>query len=138
MTKAAGQDAVVKIDNTDGGSLSDISAYVSKISGLPSAEGLVDVTTFGQLGHKYHGDGLEAADISLDLVWDNTASTGPDAIFASMRNHVQTRSFSYSPDAGTTTYTCEVWLESYDVTSSVGDVVKATARLKVDGQVSRA
>ena len=34
MTKAAGQDAVVKIDNTDGGSLSDISAYVSKISGL--------------------------------------------------------------------------------------------------------
>ena len=140
MAKFGGQTSTFKIDKSDGGALEDISAYIVKISGLPGAQGLIDVTTFTSSGRKFFPDELEVADISIDLIWDNTVSTGPDAIFGTMRTQNETRSFEYSPDGGTTKYTGECWLDSngYQVTSAVGDVVKATARLKVDGVVTRA
>lgn len=137
MTKAAGKDATFQIDVSDGGALQDISEYVKKVDGLPGAFGLVDITTFGATGHKYMSDGLEAGDISLDLVWDSLATTGPDAIFSGMRTQAETRSFEFSPDGGTTKYTGECWLEKYTITAPVGGIVEATVALKVDGNVTR-
>lgn len=137
MAKFGGQTSTFKIDLTDGGALTDISSHIVKVSGLPGAQGLIDTTTFGSSGRKFFPDELEAADVSIDMIWDNTVSTGPDAIFGVMRTQSETRSFEYSPDGGTTKYTGECWLESYEITSAVGDVVKATARLKIDGPVTR-
>ena len=140
MAKYGGQTSTFKIDVSAGGALTDISAYIVKVSGLTGSQGLVDVTTLTSLGRKWFPDQLENADISLDLIWDDTATTGPDVIFGGMRTDAVTRSFEYSPDGGTIKYTGECWMKpnGYQISSPVGDVVKATVQLTVDGIVSRA
>lgn len=135
MTKVAGTDSTFKIDSSDGGSLQDISAFVTKVDGIAGSYGLIDITTMGASGHKYMSDGLEQGDVTVELVWDS--DTNMDALWAGMRTQGETRSFEYSPD-GTIVYSGECWLEKYTITSQVGGVVMASVALKVDGNSSRA
>ena len=134
MTKAAGTSSTFKIDVTDGGALVDISAYVTKVDGIPGSYGLVDITTLGATGHNYMSDALEKGDVSIDMVWDDGANM--DVLFATMRAQAETRSFEYSPD-GTVKYTGECWLEKYTINSQVGGIVMASVALKVDGNSLR-
>ncbi len=125
-----------KIDKTAGGSLQDISAYINDISGLPGPRNLNEVTALGDGGAKFI-PGLENAPFTISGIWDDTGSTGPDAIFGPLRIATQTLSFEYYPDA-VQKYSGECWITNFDIKSTVGSHVTYTCSLQVDGQVTRA
>jgi len=135
MAKFAAKVSTFKIDVTDGGSLTDITADVVRVGGLPTAESLVDITALGDAGRKSTPSDVEEGTIDLELLFDNAASHC-DPIFGA--NWAQTRSFEFKPDGSSHEYTGECWKENYSIESRVGDVVKATATLRVDGVVTRA
>ena len=128
--------SVFKIDKTAGGALQDISQYINDISGLPGPRNLNEVTALGDTGAKFI-PGLQNAQFSISGIWDDTANTGPDAIFGPLRTATQTLSFEYYPD-NVQRYYGECWITTFEVKSSVGSRVEYSVTLQVDGAVTRA
>lgn len=135
MAFVHGKDSGVKFDNT-AGTLTDISAYVDSVEGLPGEVELSDVSALGDEGHK-NIPGLENASFSISGHWDSAE----DAIFgAPSAWKTATRTFEYGPagvGTGAVKYSGECWITNYAVSSSVADKVSWSASLTVDGQVAR-
>lgn len=130
-----GKDSGLKLDNV-AGTLTDISAYVDNVGGLPGDVELADVSALGDEGHRFV-PGLENAQVSISGHWDSAE----DAIFGSPAQWKSaTRTFEFGP-AGTAVssvkYSGEAWITNYTVTGAVGDKVSWSATLQVDGQVAR-
>lgn len=129
---------------TDSGGLRDLTQYISEVSGLPGARDLNEVTALGDTGEKNIA-GLSHAVISLSGHYDDTATTGPEAVLGPLVKNDSTpedtaRLFNYGPKgstAGFVKYTGTVKWESFEITSRVGDVVTWTASGKVQGDVTR-
>lgn len=132
MAFTHGKDSVFKIDNTSA-VLTDVSAYVDNVEGLPGEQEFDDVTAYGDEGHKQI-PGLENPSISVSGSWDATL----DAIMGPRRT--ATASFEFGP-AGSTTglvkYSGECWVTNYTVSAPVANKVSWSADLKVDGTVTR-
>ena len=125
--------------NDAGGTERDLSAYITKISGLPGNRALDEVTSLSDSGRKFI-PGLEECSISITGMFDNTASAGPDAVLGPLCGHASAVEFSYEPyaDVGSgVRYSGRCWVESYDISSSLGSWVRFTATLRVDGAVAR-
>ncbi len=135
MAFVHGKSSVFKIDNAGGGALTDISAYVDSVDGLPGERELADVTTLGQSGHKGL-PGLQNGSFTVGGPWDATL----DAIMGVLQVATSTASFEYHP-AGTTAstpkYTGESWVSNYTVSSPVADKITWSATIMVDGAVTR-
>jgi hypothetical protein len=130
------------IDRSEGGALLSIRAYITEIDGLPGGTKLNDVTAIGATSESTHPS-IQSASISLSGNWDDTATTGPDAIlgvvFAAPQS--QTLTFEYGPEGLDSTdikYSGECWIEDYKAKSSVGNQVTWSATLRVTGGVTRA
>jgi hypothetical protein len=129
-----GVNAVFKLDNS-GGSLVDLSQYVTSVSGLPGDADLQDVTTFGSAGKKWL-PGIRNAEISVEGIWDATV----DAHFAAIIGSTATQTFEYGPEGGTAgkvKYTGECRVASYTTSGGVGEPVGFSATLRVDGAITR-
>ena len=71
----------IKIDDSSGNP-QDISQYVTAISGVNVTAPTVDVTPAGVSYLKKLFGGLLSMDtVTLDMIYDDTASTGPKALF---------------------------------------------------------
>src|SRR4051812_38357231 len=79
----------------------DLSAYVDSVDGLPPDMATDDVTTFGVTGRK-HAATLTDGTFSFGGPYDDTATTGPDAVLAPLQAAGTSVPFIYSP-AGTGT-----------------------------------
>lgn len=126
------------IDDT-GSTLRDMTAYIVSVDGLPGPRELNDATVLGNAGRSWHPT-LEAGTITLELMWDETATTGPDAVFGPLRTHTAAVDFEYGPmgsTAGYIKYSGTCWVRNYQITSRVGSLVTARAELNVNGQVTR-
>ena len=88
------------IDDT-GSVQRDLSAYVTEVRGLPGRRNLNEVTALGDSGAKFIA-GLEDVDISLSGIFDDTATTGPDAVLGPLRTHTSAVSFEYGPEGSGT------------------------------------
>lgn len=133
MTFVHGKDSYFQFDATGGGSLTDYSAYIDSVEGLPGEQEFDDVTAMGDEGHK-NIPGLENGEFSIGGSWDATL----DAVFGPRR--IVTSSFAYGPagsTAGLVKYSGECWVKSYSVSSPVAGKVSWQAELKVDGVVAR-
>ena len=131
-----GKNAVFKLDNS-GGTLTDISAYLTDVS-LPRSIGTSETTTFGVTGgSKTYVVGLNDATISISGKYDATV----DAQLVAVLGQDSSLSFEYGPAGSTTGYikfTGESFLTKYDVKAPVGDVVTFSADLQVTGSITRA
>ena len=127
-----------EIDDT-GAVQRDISAFIREIGGLPGARALNDISALGDSGVS-RLPSLEDVSISLSGSWDNTPTTGIDAIMGPLRTHTAAVDFEYGPEgnsAGDFMYTGTCWIENYEVRSRVGSPVEWSATLQVEGGVSR-
>lgn len=135
MAFVHGKDSAFKIDDSGGGSLTDISAYVDSVEGLPGEREFADVTALGDEGHK-NIPGLENASFTIGGSWDATL----DGYLGTLVDATATASFEYGPagsSSGKVKYSGECWVTSYTVSSSVADKVSWTANCQVDGTITR-
>lgn len=131
-----GKNAVFKVDNS-GGSLTDISAYLTDVS-LPRSIETAETTTFGVTGGaKTYVTGLNDSTISISGRFDSTV----DAHLVAILGQEATVSFEYGPAGSTAGYikfTGEAIVTKYDLSSPVGDVVSFSCDMQVSGPVTRA
>jgi predicted secreted protein len=130
-----GKNAVFKVDNS-GGTLTDISAYLTDVS-LPRSIETAETTTFGVAsGSKTYITGLNDSTISISGRYHATA----DTVLAGIFGQDATVSFEYGPagsTAGYVKFTGEAIMTKYDLTSPVGDVVGFSCDFQVTGAITR-
>jgi len=125
------------IDNTSG-TVCDLSAYLTEISGIPGERETSDSTTIGDSGRERF-PGLENGMIRIAGFFDDTTTTGPDAVLAALLTHTAAVDCNYGPKGSTTgfrRFDMDVWVRRYEVTSRVGEMVGFIAELEVEGQVT--
>ena len=126
------------IDDT-GGTQRDLSAYVTEVRGLPGQRALNEVTALGDSGARFI-PGLEDVTVRLGGLFDDTATSGLDAVLGPLRTHTSAVDFEYGPEGSSTgdvKYSGTCWVVSYDLRSRVGSLVEWTASLQVEGTVAR-
>lgn len=132
------QESVFLLDDT-GSTQRDLSPYITSIDGLPGPRELSEATALGDGGRKFHPS-LENVVITLELMWSDDASVGPDTVLGPLRTHSSAVDFEYGPEgqtSGDIKYSGTCWVRNYKITSRVGSLVMATAELQVNGQVTR-
>ena len=86
---------------TDTGATSrNLSAYITSIDGLPGARNLNEATALGDSGATFY-PGLENVTISLAGHYDDTSTTGPEAVLGPLRTHTAATAFAYGPKGST-------------------------------------
>ena len=130
-----GKNSSFKVDNS-GGTLTDISAYLTDVS-MPRSIETAETTTFGVTGgSKTYVLGLNDATVSISGRFDSTV----DAHLAGILGQEASVSFEYGPEgttAGRVKYTGEAYMTKYDTSAPVGDVVSFSADFQVTGAVTR-
>jgi hypothetical protein len=125
MAFVHGSNAVLVLDGTT------VSTYTDQCTVTRNGE-TADVTAFGNDDRAFIA-GLRNATLDFaghyDAAYDSALAGALDQ--ASI-------AWSFSPDAGTTTYSGNGFLTSYSVAASVGDKVSINGSLQVTGAVSRA
>lgn len=139
MATAWSKDAVLKVDDS-GGTLRTLTTYALAVDGLPGAFDELDKTTFGETGHRVEA-GLANGEFTVEILWDNTVTTGPDVVLSGARGKVGT--FEYGPAGGTPSATTPVYkgealCRNFAITGRVGELTRGRAEFKVDGVVTRA
>lgn len=139
MAKFSSADAILEIDVADGGALSSgfSAAHVTEIGDINFTKGdVIESTGYGASAFS----GLQGVITKMDPItfggfYDDTASTGPDAILNIARvTHAATRSFSLTLGTGEV-ITGEAWITEYKVTSSVGQYHKYSATITPTGTI---
>lgn len=99
---------------------------------------VVDVTTFGNTGHKYTAT-LTDGGISIAGVWDKTATVGSYTVLVALVGDLDGAAFIYGPEGSTSgkiKYSGTAILESYAESAPVADIVRVTASFKISGAVT--
>ena len=138
MTFFDSKASAFQIDDT-GSTERNLSAYITEITGLPGPRNLNEVTALGDGGAKFI-PGLENVQISLSGIYDDTATTGPEAVLGPLRTHTAAVDFNYGPKgltSGFLKYSGTCWVMTYENQTRVGNRVEWTATLQVEGQVTR-
>jgi len=136
-TFKVGGNAVVRIDASAGGALTAITTYVQTMSAFgKEVEGL-DSTHFDDEAERVIA-GLELAqEVTISGLFDDTATTGPDAIFSTAVGTALT--FEYNPvgtASGARKITAEMFVMAYNPQGEVKGAVMWEATLKKDGTVT--
>ena len=124
-----GKSTDFSIDDT-GGTLRDIADTLDNVD-FPKTIETGETTAFGANSKSYIV-GLTDHTISISGKWDATVDS-----YLAGGAEPASRSFSYSPDGGTTTYTGECIMTGYTTANPVGDVVTFSAEFQVTGDVVR-
>jgi predicted secreted protein len=119
-----GSNQTLSIDATD------VSAYTDNVS-LSNGVNLAEVSAFGDNDQEFIA-GLKTHGITCSGHYDATADAAFDGMFDGSEV-----AFSYSPDAGTTTYAGNALITDYSVSGGVGDKVSWSASLQPSGAVTR-
>ena len=127
-----GKDSVFWLDNASD-SLTNYSAYVDKVEGLPGDAATHEVTVMGSSAEKLIA-GLASGQFSISGPWDATV----DAAL----NHAlgRQKSFEYGPQGGASTkikYSGEAFCTGYKIDSSVSDAVRFSATFRRHDSITR-
>jgi hypothetical protein len=126
------------IDDT-GGTQRDLSLYITEVNGLPGVRVLRELTGMSDSGAMYVPD-VENSRIALRGLFDDTASSGPDAVLGPLNTHASAVDFEYGPEgnaSGDVRYSGTCWVRSYELRSRVGRLVAWVASMQVEGTVTR-
>lgn len=133
MAFGHGSKGVFKIQD-NGGTLRDISAFVTAVNWDPTAD-VAETTTLGKLAKEYIA-GLTDATIGLEGKWDPTV----DGYLEGIRGFATARTFEYYPQGVTTgliKYAGSCFLTAYSGSSPLEDAGSFTASLQVTAAVTR-
>ncbi len=135
MAFGAGHNGVFKIDDAGGGSLQDISAYVTNVQ-LVTAQGTYDVTTLG-VATKAFISGLGEWSLSVTGHFDATVDGYLSGVDSASRS---IDLFPAGSPVGSTKpeYTGEVLKTNYQTTDPVDGVVGFSLSLQGTGTLTRA
>jgi hypothetical protein len=112
----------------------DLSSFGTAVEFNRSADAH-DVTTFGNNSHRKHG-GLKDGTATINGIYDNTASTGPQAVLEPLLGTVV--ELIYRPEgtgSGLPERTVDVLVTTYNESSPVADMVTWTCEVEFDGDV---
>lgn len=111
MANYGPDDLVVEIDITDGGALTAITQQVQTVDGV-DIENILEMTrSFGDQWDEFLQVGVRRIQpIVLEGLYDDTVSTGINAIATSA--HIQTRTFAITYGSTKKT-TVECWIQNY-------------------------
>lgn len=131
-----GKGLAFKIDNA-AGTLAVLTSYVDSVS-IDNSVDVGETTTAGA-EDKTFVSGQASHDLSISGKWDDTATTGPDAVLSGIIGLETSSSFEFGPagsTAGKPKKSGECFLTGYKVSAPVGGVVTFTADFKVTGAVT--
>ena len=138
MAKFHGRVSKFLLDDTSG-TQHDLSTYLNDMSGLPGGRELLQQTGVGASGRERDA-GLKNGMFRIAGFYDDTATSGPDAVLGPLVDHTAAVDFEYGPKGSTGGYvkyygTC--WCRRYSLGSSIAGMVTFTAEFEVQGQVNR-
>ena len=117
----------------------DLTAHITDITGLPGAAGLHDATTLGDTGTK-DVDGLDDTTFSISGFYDDTVTTGPEAVIGALWSSRANATFRYGPKgstAGFLKYSGSIKVADFSMPAKVGSLTLFEAKLKLQGRVAR-
>ena len=132
--KVAGN-SMVRIDNNLG-TLTNLTSYVETISALGKEVDAIDVTAFADTAERVIAGIEKGQEFTIEGKFDDTATTGPDAVLAPLVGTLGT--WEWLPKgtaAGSRKFSGEALCIRYTVEGAVKDAVKFSAVFKVDGTV---
>ena len=112
MAFVDGRRARFRIADT-GGTMRDLSAYITEVNGLPGERTLNDVTALGDSGARFK-PGADAVMFTLRGLFDDTATLGADAVLGALRYHNAPVNFEYAPTGlatGGVRYAGKCWVD---------------------------
>jgi len=136
MAKYGQDDFDIEVDDSDGGSLTSMKAYVDTIDGMEVERILEQSDTFGDSWVEQLYTGIRRGNtFTIEGFYDDTASTGPDAVFNG--THVQTRSVRLTW-GGTKTSSFEAWFQKYRRMAVRGRLTRYQVTIVPSGAVTEA
>jgi hypothetical protein len=140
MAKSIPSGLKIEYDNSSG-SLIDISQYVLELSDVTIEQIEEEVHSFGDSWEEHLPVGIgKTGNVTLTGLYDDTASTGPDALFAGRIPETpatSTRTLKITWLAGKTT-SVETYLVSYTRTADRSALTRWSAELVCTGAVTEA
>lgn len=115
----------------------DMSTFLTDVS-LDQSVDVAETSTFTDLDKTYV-NGMRDATISVSGRWDDTATTGADAVLQGLRGG-GSYAFVYGPSGNTggmVKYTGTAILTAYAPTTPIADVVAFTATFQSTGAITR-
>lgn len=141
MAKFGSQGIKVEFDNS-GGTLQNMSTYITSLNGFKINAETVDTTYLGSTWMSKAYAGVKSLDdVTIEGFYDDTATTGPDAIFSDVGNVATagiTRSLKITWDMPTAakTTTVETIIKSYERAPVKGELTKYTVILECTDAVT--
>ena len=117
----------------------DLSPYITDIEGLPGPTGLKDATTLGDSATKDFA-GIPDTTFTLTLLYDDTATTGPEAVIGALWASKATKTFRYGPKGSTAPYlkySGDIKIADMNLTAKAGDQQKMVVQCKLQTVVTR-
>lgn len=131
MATAHGKDSYFSVNSNN------LTTYCDSIDVGQDVE-MAESTTMGAEAKTYIS-GLSDGKISIAGKWDNTATTGPDAVLAGLVGGETAVAFEYGPEGnatGAVKRSGNCFLTSFQTTSPLGDIVAFTAEFQVTGAIT--
>ena len=122
-----------------GGTMRDLSAYITEVSGLPGERTLNDVAALGDSGARFK-PGAESVMFTLRGIFDDSATLGADDVLGALRYHNAPVNFEYAPAGlatGSVRYAGKGWVAAYEIRSKGGELASWEARMRVEGTTGR-
>lgn len=135
--KSHGKDSYLGVADS-GDVMRDIGVFCDSID-LDRDIDMADSTTIGSESKEFL-PGLDGATITLGGKWDDTVTSGPDAVLAALFTAKVTADFEYGPGgnaAAKVKYSGVCYVKNYKVSTPLEGVVKFSATLQISGGVTR-
>ena len=117
----------------------DLTAYLTDVTGLPGPTGLKDATTLGDSATKDFA-GIPDSTFTLTLLYDDTATTGPEAVIVALWSSKANATFRYGPKGSTAAflkYSGTIKIADMDLSAKAGDQQKMVVQFKLQTVVTR-
>lgn len=125
----------VTYDDGPGGTGRAVTNYVLQMGGTKITSELEDSTAFGDSWREFLPVGMAKLEpITLEGLWDTTATTGPHAVFLAPDDGPQDNTRTLVIVFGDSkTMTVETYLMSYEVLGQVGQLTRFRAEIQPTG-----
>lgn len=113
----------------------DISAYIDSVGGLDNNTDMLETTSFGATSKTFIGGLRNGSTIQISGKWDATLHTTVNALLGS----ASSSAWVYGPAGSTVSnvkFSGSCFVQSYEVSAQVADLVTWSATLQVTGNVT--
>jgi hypothetical protein len=136
MAKYGFDDFAVTIDLASGSTPTAITSYVTAINAVEIERIMEEITPAGAAWETWAAVGLgKMGAVELSGKYDDTATTGPDAIFCGGQDVIRTLLITWG---STKTTSCEVYVNKYVRSPKRGELTAWSATLQPTGTVTEA